>query len=863
ISAVCEESRLAVLIDDLHWADDDSARLIASVGERHSDRRLLLVLATRPREFEAARVRGTTTRIQVNALQVDEVEVLLASIARLPDGEERALVAAVHLSSAGNPLLILETLRLAMDTAALAIVEGAWRVIDDRTISDWLNQQSVIANRLARLDAHALLVARVLAAAGRPLPVRSLATTPDALPELAGVLQWLETRDVTAHVPEGWTISHDVVADALLGSVPPAELRRVRLAAAAALTRSDDLTSLKSALHLLAAIRAWEECADLVRSLARRSSTTASEARSATRSAVLSVHDPDARREIMARLPLATRYPFGRIAFACVALIAAFIGFAALRMWRQAVPDSSDSEIVFFATTGNGVNHAVPVRLTVDRWSPSDPIDASDIRTQLPWPAEGMRNGGLGPLDGATALIRDFPDSGGVDVVLWYPEGHEERLTATKGDDVPDGWSPDGRAILIESSRDGEIGHRALYVVDVATRRSRRLTTGGTRQATDGSAMWSPDGSRIAFSRNYYDVRPGEFCTVDADGRNESCHALEGGSAANISGWLDAARVAVFIDSANVLRTDVINVQTGETSRLSQRYQNCWVSPNGAWLACRSSNESPAITVSPIAAPQAARTVILPQDTRFAQVFWRAPAKLRQTIARISIRSPVTSVPVGVGTLLHAVAYGTDDQRLQLVAPRWSVDDTTRATISREGVLQVARPGPVVVRVTAGGWRSAELLLTAIGMTATTVLEENWSSGFERRWRFYGEPLPEVVSDGTHRAFWNRGDGNYFSGAHTVGGVPAGDGVWLEAHVNSRLTATQWQTIQIFLNGTSRTLAGWDHRNGNIPPMPSVCGFGYPAGEGFSALRRMAPGNDVSASLGYPTDSLGRGGWYR
>ena len=41
------------------------------------------------------------------------------------------------------------------------------------------------------------------------------------------------------------------------------------------------------------------------------------------------------------------------------------------------------------------------------------------------------------------------------------------------------------------------------------------------------------------------------------------------------------------------------------------------------------------------------------------------------------------------------------------------------------------------------------------------------------------------------------------------------------------------------------------------------CSFDYPAGEGVTALQRISPGGDISRYLGYATDSLGKGGWYR
>jgi len=62
-------------------------------------------------------------------------------------------------------------------------------------------------------------------------------------------------------------------------------------------------------------------------------------------------------------------------------------------------------------------------------------------------------------------------------------------------------WSLDGHKIALIQGSNG-VNHSVLAVVDVATSRTRRLTTSDTNGTTDTPLAWSPDSSKLAFRRN-------------------------------------------------------------------------------------------------------------------------------------------------------------------------------------------------------------------------------------------------------------------------------------------------------------------------------------------------------------------------
>ncbi len=95
------------------------------------------------------------------------------------------------------------------------------------------------------------------------------------------------------------------------------------------------------------------------------------------------------------------------------------------------------------------------------------------------------------------------------------------RLTRGSGSDGAPDWSPDGRAIVFQSSRDG---NQEIYATNADGGAVRRLTRNG---AADGEPAWSPDGRQIAFVSDRggsYDVY-----VMDADGSHQRRLTNDGG----------------------------------------------------------------------------------------------------------------------------------------------------------------------------------------------------------------------------------------------------------------------------------------------------------------------------------------------
>jgi DNA-binding SARP family transcriptional activator len=232
LQAVTEEAPLTVLVDDLHWADDPSRQLLASLCERIAGVPLLLVLAMRPMRGDWP-VPDAAAVVELLPLSPDQVELLLASLARADGPFLGELSRTLHSVSGGVPLLVVAALDLALERAWLRIDGEVWHQGALDPLRQALSRGSVLDLLLRDLPSEALAMLTALALVRRPLPAAALRAV--AGESDSGVLDSLEQRGLVLPVGQGWEVAHDRLADAALAVVPVAGRRTVATQLARAL----------------------------------------------------------------------------------------------------------------------------------------------------------------------------------------------------------------------------------------------------------------------------------------------------------------------------------------------------------------------------------------------------------------------------------------------------------------------------------------------------------------------------------------------------------------------------------------------------------------------------------------------------
>ncbi|MFD6910448.1 BTAD domain-containing putative transcriptional regulator [Streptomyces virginiae] len=219
LARAARERPVAVLLDDLHWADAETLALLSGAADLPAGTALLLVGAYRPEDAEgrlgdtlAGLARRAPARIALRGL----AEEAVAELVRAMGGPrvDAEVLAALAERTGGNPFYVRESARLLGSEGSLVALSEVPEGVRD-----------VLRRRLGRLPEPVVSVLRLAAVAGRESDVEVLVGAADTGED--GVLGALEAGLLAGLLVESEPgrvrFAHALVRDTLL-----ADLSRLR-----------------------------------------------------------------------------------------------------------------------------------------------------------------------------------------------------------------------------------------------------------------------------------------------------------------------------------------------------------------------------------------------------------------------------------------------------------------------------------------------------------------------------------------------------------------------------------------------------------------------------------------------------------
>ncbi len=248
VCAAVQESPIAILLDDLQWADEASLDLLLRLALQTRGNRVLL-LGTyrdddrqRPDTLQAPLERtlrdlyraGLLERIMVPGLSEDATYALIASTltAEIPGDA----VAAVYRQTNGNPFFTQEVLQSLVERGAVSWRNGRWEWHEVDEIEVPENVRAVLDERLARLQEKTRQILGAASVLGQTFRFDELQALggedEDAVEE---ALDEAVQRGILRETGDLYRFHHALTHAALYGDLPGRRKRRLHRAAGEAL----------------------------------------------------------------------------------------------------------------------------------------------------------------------------------------------------------------------------------------------------------------------------------------------------------------------------------------------------------------------------------------------------------------------------------------------------------------------------------------------------------------------------------------------------------------------------------------------------------------------------------------------------
>jgi DNA-binding CsgD family transcriptional regulator len=182
IGALAQVRPLALLIDDVQWADDDTLRLLRYVVRADASSPIFLFLTIRPDEFsqvtEAVNFvadmerMGLVRRLRPGRFSSVETGELVKRVLGGP--VDPASAAAMHTQSEGVPFIVEELARTHREAGTLQLLDGQWRLGRNAARLVPSAVRTLISRRAARLPADTRAAMADAAVLGRSFSLKDL-----------------------------------------------------------------------------------------------------------------------------------------------------------------------------------------------------------------------------------------------------------------------------------------------------------------------------------------------------------------------------------------------------------------------------------------------------------------------------------------------------------------------------------------------------------------------------------------------------------------------------------------------------------------------------------------------------------------
>jgi tetratricopeptide (TPR) repeat protein len=232
---------LLLVLEDLHWTDEGSLRLLEHLAQRVAEMPLLLLATYRDDDLATSPFLARTLRdlrrahqahdLPLRRLPAAAVEAMLR--AHGPGNPPARLLEVVYAETEGNPFFVEEVIRHRVERQKLLDAQGRWH--DDVTISESDVPRSVrlvLEQRLGRISASCRRALTIAAIIGRNFEYHLLAAVSDLQDEaIVDAIEEAERsqliEDISVSGDPRYTFSHELIRQTLVATLALPRRQRI------------------------------------------------------------------------------------------------------------------------------------------------------------------------------------------------------------------------------------------------------------------------------------------------------------------------------------------------------------------------------------------------------------------------------------------------------------------------------------------------------------------------------------------------------------------------------------------------------------------------------------------------------------
>jgi class 3 adenylate cyclase len=173
---------LLILVEDLHWVDSETQKLLDSFLESLPTTRILMLVSYRPEYQQEWAGKTYYSQLHVDRLPPESAHEVLDALLG-PDADLAGLKELLIERTEGNPFFLEESVRTLVETKALTGARGAyWLARPVRAIQVPATVQAVLAGRIDRLPSEEKQLLQSAAVVGHEVPfvlLRAIAQNPE------------------------------------------------------------------------------------------------------------------------------------------------------------------------------------------------------------------------------------------------------------------------------------------------------------------------------------------------------------------------------------------------------------------------------------------------------------------------------------------------------------------------------------------------------------------------------------------------------------------------------------------------------------------------------------------------------------